>query len=165
MDLIQATIFGVIQGLTEFLPISSTAHLRIVPEILKWEDPGAEFSAVIHLGTLIALFIYFRKDVFKLSLAAFHSLIKRNPMGTPDSKMAWSIALGTIPIVALGLIFKDLIKNEARELWLIGTSLIVLAIFLYLAEKFSLQNRKIKDLNFLHIQWIGLTHALDLIPG
>ena len=165
MDLIQAIVFGVVQGLTEFLPISSTAHLRIVPEILKWEDPGTEFSAVIQLGTLIALIIYFRQDVYKLSLAAFDSLIKRKLMDTKESQMAWSIALGTIPIIAFGLIFKDFIKNEARELWVIGTSLIVLAILLYLAEKFSNKNTKINDLNFLQIQWIGLAQALALIPG
>jgi len=165
MDLIQALVLGFIQGLTEFLPISSTAHLRIVPEILEWDDPGSEFSAVIHLGTLIAIIIYFRQDVFKLSLAAFDSLVKRKPMGSQDSKMAWSIGLGTVPIVTFGLLFDDLIKNEARDLRVIGTSLIILAIFLFLAEKFSLKNRKIKNLNFLHIQWIGLTQALALIPG
>ncbi|HIB94891.1 MAG TPA: undecaprenyl-diphosphatase UppP [Candidatus Lambdaproteobacteria bacterium] len=165
MDWIQALVLGVVQGLSEFLPISSTAHLRIVPHLLNWQDPGTEFSAVIQLGTLVAVMLYFRQDVWQLSYAAIESLLKRKPLSTPESRMAWSIAAGTIPVVAFGLGFKDFIKNEARELWVIGTALIVLAIFLYLAEKLSPRNRDIKQLSFLQIQFIGLTQALALIPG
>ena len=165
MDLKQALVLGFVQGLSEFLPISSTAHLRIVPHLLDWPDPGTEFSAVIQLGTLVAVMLYFRKDVWQLSKSAIESLLKRKPLGTTESRMAWSIASATIPVVVLGLGFKDFIKNEARELWLIGTALIVLAIFLYLAERFSPRNRDIKQLNFLQIQLIGLTQALALIPG
>jgi len=158
-------VLGIVQGLSEFLPISSTAHLRIVPELLGWSDPGTEFSAVIQLGTLVAVLLFFRKDVVQLSSAALESLWHRNLFETPESKMAWSIAAGTIPVVVLGLGFKDFIKNEARELWVIGTALIVLAIFLYLAERLSSRNRDIKQLSFLQIQLIGLTQALALIPG
>ena len=165
MDLIQAFVLGVVQGFSEFLPISSTAHLRIVPHILGWPDPGTEFSAIIQLGTLIAVILYFRQDVWSLLKAAIESLLKLEPMRTAESRMAWSIAAGTIPVVVLGLGFKDFIKNEARELWVIGTALIVLAIFLYLAERLSPRNRDIKQLSFLQIQWIGLTQALALIPG
>ncbi len=157
MDWIQAIVLGIVQGLSEFLPISSTAHLRIVPELLGWSDPGTEFSAVIQLGTLVAVLLFFS--------AALESLWHRNLFETPESKMAWSIAAGTIPVVVLGLGFKDFIKNEARELWVIGTALIVLAIFLYLAERLSSRNRDIKQLSFLQIQLIGLTQALALIPG
>ena len=165
MDWIQALVLGIVQGLSEFLPISSTAHLRIVPHLLDWPDPGTEFSAVIQLGTLVAVILYFRQDVWQLSTAAIESLLKREPLGTAESRMAWSIAAGTIPVVVLGLGFKDFIKNEARELWVIGTALIVLAIFLYLAERLSPRNRDIKQLSFLQIQLIGLTQALALIPG
>ena len=125
MDWIQAIVLGIVQGLSEFLPISSTAHLRIVPELLGWSDPGTEFSAVIQLGTLVAVLLFFRKDVVQLSSAALESLWHRNLFETPESKMAWSIAAGTIPVVVLGLGFKDFIKNEARELWVIGTALIL----------------------------------------
>ncbi|MEO1822900.1 MAG: undecaprenyl-diphosphate phosphatase, partial [Candidatus Lambdaproteobacteria bacterium] len=121
MDWIQAIVLGIVQGLSEFLPISSTAHLRIVPELLGWSDPGTEFSAVIQLGTLVAVLLFFRKDVVQLPSAALKSLWHRNLFETPESKMAWSIAAGTIPVVVLGLGFKDFIKNEARELWVIGT--------------------------------------------
>ena len=165
MDWIQSLVLGIVQGLTEFLPISSTAHLRIVPQWLGWADPGTEFSAVIQLGTLGAVMLYFWKDVEKLSLAALKSIWVRKPLGTPESQMAWSIAAGTIPVVVLGLGFKDFIKSEARELWVIGTALIVLAIFLYLAEKRSTQKKKIENLSFINIFWIGLTQALALIPG
>tara|TARA_B100000945_G_C20351612_1_gene582526 strand:- start:106 stop:912 length:807 start_codon:yes stop_codon:yes gene_type:complete len=165
MDLIQAVVLGIVQGLTEFLPISSTAHLRIIPHILDWQDPGTEFSAVIQLGTLMAVMLYFRNDVLTLSRAALVSLWNRKLFETPDSKLAWSIATGTIPVVVAGLGFKDIIKTDARELWFIGTALIILAIALYAAEKFSDLNRQIGQLNFLQIQLIGLTQALALIPG
>ena len=159
MDWLQALVLGIVQGLSEFLPISSTAHLRILPHLLDWPDPGTEFSAVIQLGTLVAVILYFRQDVWQLSTAAIESLLKRELLGTAESRMAWSIATATIPLVVLGLGFKDFIKNEARELWVIGTALIVLALFLYLAERLSPRNCEIKQLSFLQIQWIGLTQA------
>ena len=165
MDWIQALVLGIVQGLTEFLPISSTAHLRIIPYLLDWQDPGTEFSAVIQLGTLLAVVIYFWNDIVSLSRAAMLSLWNRKLFETQDSKLAWSIAAGTVPVVVAGLGFKDIIKTDARELWLIGTALIILAIALYAAERFSHLNLKIGQLNFLQIQLIGLTQALALIPG
>jgi undecaprenyl-diphosphatase len=165
MDWIQSLVLGIVQGLTEFLPISSTAHLRIVPHLLDWDDPGTEFSAVIQLGTLMAVMLYFRSDVVVLSRAAVKSCWNRNFFESTDSRMAWSIAAGTMPVVVFGLVFKDMIKTDARELWVTGTALIVLGIFLYLAERLSNSNRQIGQLKFIHIQWIGLTQALALIPG
>ena len=164
-SLTQSLILGLVQGLTEFIPISSTAHLRIIPEILGWEDPGTEFSAVLQIGTLIAVFVYFRHDILKISKAALISLKKCNLFYTTDSRIAWGIVTGTIPIVFFGLFFKDFIKNEARQLWIIGLSLIVLATFLYLSEKFSKRNLNISEINFWQIQLIGLTQVLALIPG
>lgn len=165
MDWIQALVLGIVQGLSEFIPISSTAHLRIVPVLLDWNDPGTEFSAIIQLGTMIAVMLYFRHDAWNLSKAAIESVLKRDPLGTKESQMAWSIVAGTIPIVVLGMGFKNFIKSEARELWLIGTALIILAVLLYITERLSPFNRDIKQLSFLQIQWIGLTQALALIPG
>ena len=110
MDLIQAIVLGIVQGLTEFLPISSTAHLRIIAYLLDWQDPGTEFSAVIQLETLLAVMLYFWSDVVILSRAAMLSLWNRNFFETPDSRMAWSIAAGTLPVVILGLSFKNMIK-------------------------------------------------------
>ena len=165
MESIQALVLGVVQGLSEFLPISSTAHLRLVPHLLSWPDPGAEFSAVIQLGTLVAVMLYFRQDIWGLTKAAILGLMKRKPMDTVESRLAWSIGVGTIPVVFLGLIFKDFIKNEARELWIIGTALIVIAVFIYLAERFSAGTGEIRKLSFLQIQCIGIFQALALIPG
>ena len=127
MDWMQALFLGLVQGLTEFLPISSTAHLRVVPHWLGWEDPGAEFSAVIQLGTLLAVLVYFWKDVQQLVVAVLVGLKNRKPFETAEAQLAWSIAAGTLPIGILGLGFKDWIKTEARALWIIGTALIVLA--------------------------------------
>ena len=165
MDWMQALFLGLVQGLTEFLPISSTAHLRVVPHWLGWEDPGAEFSAVIQLGTLLAVLVYFWKDVQQLVVAVLVGLKNRKPFETAEAQLAWSIAAGTLPIGILGLGFKDWIKTEARAMWIIGTALIVLAVLLWLAERFSTANRRVAQLGFFRIQWIGLCQALALIPG
>ena len=98
MEILKSILLGLIQGITEFIPISSTAHLRIVPEILGWEDPGAEFSAVIQLGTLVAVLLYFRKDIKNISSAAIISLKNRNLFESTDSRLAWSILAGNIPL-------------------------------------------------------------------
>src|SRR5262245_41101925 len=107
MTLTEALILGVVQGLTEFLPISSTAHLRVVPALLGWGDPGAAFTAVIQLGTLVAVLLYFRDDIARLLTAWLAALAKGRPLATDDAKLAWMIAVGTVPIVVFGLLFKD----------------------------------------------------------
>ncbi len=165
MNEFQALVLGIVQGLTEFLPISSTAHLRIVPHLIGWADPGAAFSAVIQLGTLFSVLLYFRKDVSQLLLAAAHSLRKRNLWISNESRLAWGIVVGTVPIVFLGLLFKDTIESEARGLGVIGSSLIVFAIFLYLSEKFSSQKRHISELSVKEILLIGICQAAALVPG
>jgi undecaprenyl-diphosphatase len=165
MDILQALLLGIVQGLTEFLPVSSTAHLRIVPFYMGWEDPGAAFSAVIQLGTLAAVFIYFSPDIKRLIIAALAGIQHRNLSHSPESRLAWSIIPGTIPIAVLGLSFKDYIENEARGLPIIATSLIVLALFLILAERIGRQSRSMRFLGFWQIQLIGLCQALALIPG
>ena len=165
MTPLQAIILGLVQGLTEFLPISSTAHLRIVPYFLGWDDPGAAFSAAIQLGTLAAVFVYFAGDVQRLTLAAINGLRHRDLRRTPDTLLAWSIVPASIPIVVLGLGFKDSIENEARALWIIATALIVLALLLLLAERVSRRDRSLGQLTFWRIQIIGLCQALALVPG
>ena len=145
MTWFQALVLGVVQGLTEFLPISSTAHLRVVPHFLGWEDPGAAFSAVIQLGTLVAVFIYFAADIKRLTLAALAGLQHRNLNYSPDTRLAWTIVPGTIPIAVLGLSFKDFIETEARSLTLIASTLIVLALLLLLAERLGRQKRSMEE--------------------
>lgn len=165
MSWLEACVLGLVQGLTEFLPISSTAHLRIVPELLGWADPGAAFSAVIQLGTLLAVLLYFRRDVVELVTAALKSLWNRNLFETPSSQLAWAIAVGNLPIIVLGLSFKNFIETDARSLWVIGIALILLALALYAAERFSSGKGTTQTLSFRQIQWIGLCQALALIPG
>ncbi len=161
----EALILGVVQGLTEFLPISSTAHLRLVPHLLGWSDPGAAFSAVIQLGTLVAVFLYFAGDIRRLGIAAIAGLRQRDFNHSDDSRLAWSIIPGTVPIAVLGLGFRSFIENQARGLELIAMALIVLGALLALSERVGSQRRTMSELGFWHIQVIGLCQALALIPG
>ena len=135
MGLLEAIVLGLVQGVTEFLPISSTAHLRIVPAVLGWSDPGAAFSAIIQLGTTAAVILYFAKDLMHLAVAFVQGLKARQPFGTADSRLAWFVGLGTIPIGVLGLLFKKSIETSFRSLFVIATSLIALALVLILVER------------------------------
>lgn len=165
MNWLQALVLGLVQGLTEFLPISSTAHLRIVPHYLGWGDPGAAFSAVIQLGTLLAVFVYFSTDIKGLISAGFASLVHRDFKRTPETLLAWSIVVGTLPIAVLGLSFKNFIETEARGLPIIATSLIGLALVLIVSERMGKRTFNMNELSFKKIQIIGLCQALALIPG
>lgn len=171
MDLIQSLVIGIVQGLTEFLPISSTAHVRIIPSLLGWNDPGAAVTAVTQLGTLAAVLIYFRNDIFKLTRAGALSVIQFGRRGEWDDRMInetklfWFIALGTLPIGVLGLMFKHQIETDLRSLTIIGWSLIGLAVLLALAEVAAKHRRKLDDMNFIDTQVIGFAQAVALIPG
>ena len=165
MSWFESFILGVVQGLTEFLPVSSTAHLRIIPHFLGWEDPGIAVSAVIQLGTLLAVFAYFAGDIRRLVLAALLGLRHRNLNHSPDCRMAWAIVPGTVPIAVLGLGFKDFLETGARSLQLIAVALIVLALALLLSERTGSRRRTMAELGFWQIQFVGLCQALALIPG
>lgn len=165
MSLFEAIVLGIVQGLTEFLPISSTAHLRVIPAFAGWEDPGAAFTAVTQLGTLAAVLLYFRRDLIGIGRAWLVGL--RDPVvraGT-ESRLGWFILVGTIPIVVLGIVFSDQIENGARSLWLIGTTLIVLGLVLLAAERASKQSREIETLRWRDGLLIGLAQAAALVPG
>lgn len=165
MNLFESVVLGVVQGLTEFLPISSTAHLRILPALVGWEDPGAPFTAVTQIGTLIAVLIYFRHEVVRLSRAFVGSILRRTPFESHDSSMAWWILFGTIPIVIAGLVLKDAIETHFRSLWVISGSLIVLALLLWVAEKTSRFDRPAGELRLRDVLLIGLAQAVALVPG
>lgn len=165
MTLLHAIVLGIIQGLTEFIPISSTAHLRVFSALLGWEDPGAAFSAVIQLGTSAALLIYFRKDILHLAYGFIDGLRKKNPLESPDSRMAWFIGLGTIPIVVFGLLFREMIEMSFRSLWVIAASLTSLALILAFAENRAKLRKDQDSITFFDSQVIGLTQVLALIPG
>lgn len=165
MDSLQAIILGLLQGLTEFLPISSSGHLRIFPAFFGWEDPGAAFTAVVQLGTMAAEVIYFRHDLWRIANTWLASL--RDPSKRPllDARMGWYLIFATIPISILGLAFNDQIEEDARSLWLIGTTLIVFAFILLWADRRAKQNRKLEDLSVRQGLVIGLAQSLALIPG
>ncbi|HLM47073.1 undecaprenyl-diphosphate phosphatase [Archangium sp.] len=165
MSLLQAIVLGLVQGLTEFLPISSTAHLRIVPELLGWKDPGAAYSAVIQLGTVAAVLIYFRKDLVTLGGAFFQGLLKRQPFATLESRLAWFVLVGTLPIGLCGLAFKKTIEGSLRSLYVISGSLIVLAIILFIVERMASHKRTLADMRWQDAIIVGLWQALALIPG
>ena len=172
MTLFEATILGIVQGLTEFLPISSTAHLRIVPALAGWQDPGAAFTAIAQLGTLVAVLIYFRKDISVIIQGVVRGVLQGKPLESTEAKMGWMIAAGTIPIVILGLLFKNHIETSLRSLYWISSALIILALVLSLAE-WNIKNRLKKGLPLKTIDkigWkeallIGLAQSVALIPG
>ena len=165
MSVFEAIILGIVQGLTEFLPISSTAHLRIVPAFVGWEDPGAAFTAVVQLGTMAAVVLYFRRDLIRIGTAWLRSLRDRAVRRTLDARLGWYIILGTIPIGIFGLAFKDPIENGARDLYLISIALIVFGLLLLAAEEVGRKNRSIEQMNRRDGVFIGIWQAFALVPG
>ncbi len=158
-------MLGIVQGLTEFLPISSTGHLRIVPAFLGWEDPGAAFTAVTQLGTMAAVLVYFRADLMRIALAWLRSVRDRSARRELDARIGWYIVLGTIPIGIFGVLFKDQIENGARDLYLIAIALIVLGLVLLAAEKVSTRSRSMEQIQARDGLAVGLAQALALAPG
>jgi undecaprenyl-diphosphatase len=165
VDALQAIVLGIVQGLTEFLPISSSGHLRIVPAFFGWEDPGAAFTAVIQLGTMAAVLLYFRRDLWRIAWTWTRSLRRPELRQELDARMGWYIIAGTVPISVFGLAFSDQIENEARNLYLIGTTLILLGFVLLLAEKVGERERDITTVGWRDSIVIGFAQALALIPG
>ncbi|MBC2934565.1 undecaprenyl-diphosphate phosphatase [Nocardioides sp. zg-1228] len=164
-DLLKAVVLGVIQGLTEFLPISSSAHLRIYPELFGWGDPGAAFTAVIQIGTELAVLIYFRKDIWRIGNAWVRSLFKAEYRGSLDARMGWFIIVGSLPIVVLGVLLKDVIERDFRNLWIIGCTLIVMGVVLGVADRVGRTDRPLRKLTLKDALLMGGAQALALIPG
>lgn len=166
MSILESIILGIVQGLTEFLPISSTAHLRIVPAIFHWDDPGTAYSAVIQLGTMLAVVIYFWKDLVKVYGALIKDILTRKWLSSYDSKIGFWILLGTIPICIFGLLFKEQIETGmVRNLELISFYLIFFGILLFLSELIARQNRTLEKINFFHVMLIGFAQSFALLPG
>ncbi|HTE62428.1 MAG TPA: undecaprenyl-diphosphate phosphatase [Solirubrobacteraceae bacterium] len=165
MDALQAIVLGIVQGLTEYLPVSSTAHLRIVPAFMGWEDPGAAFTAVTQLGTMAAVLLYFRADLWRIARTWAASLRRPELRSGVDARMGWYILLGTIPIGIFGLVFSDQIESGARDLYLIGTTLIVLGLVLLYAEHVARRDRPLEDIRRRDGILIGFAQACALVPG
>ncbi|HEX9501342.1 MAG TPA: undecaprenyl-diphosphate phosphatase, partial [Thermoanaerobaculia bacterium] len=167
MSIVEAIVLGLVQGLTEFIPVSSTAHLLIVPVLLGWGDPGAAASAVIQFGTWIAALIYFARDIIRLIAGFFRGLISRRPLEDTDSREAWLVIIGSIPIMILGLLLKKHIESSFRGLWIVTTMVILVAILLQLAEMYARrrQLRTFDQMNVGDAVAIGFGQCLALIPG
>ena len=166
--MLEAIFLGILQGLTEFLPISSSAHIRIAGEIFGTnQDPGATFTAITQIGTELAVLIYFRKDILRIIKAWFSQILRRDLIGgeKTDARMGWLIIVGTLPIVALGYLGQDVIKTDFRSLWLIATTLIVFGLILGAADKYGKSERQLHELSPLHGVLYGLAQSLALIPG
>jgi undecaprenyl-diphosphatase len=165
VSLLEAIVLGVAQGLTEFLPISSTAHLRIIPAFAGWPDPGAAFTAVTQLGTMAAVLLYFREDLIRIGRAWLQSLRDPAIRRELDARIGWYIVLGTVPIGIFGVLFKDQIETGARDLYLISVALIVLGLILLVAEKVGKRDRSIEQIRTKDGFAIGMAQALALVPG
>jgi undecaprenyl-diphosphatase len=162
---IEAIILGLVQGLTEFLPISSSGHLRIVPAFFGWEDPGAAFTAVIQLGTMAAVLVYFRGDLWRIGAAWLREWRLPLRQASHEAKLGWFIILGTIPISIFGFAFRDQIESGARDLYLIGSALIIFSLVMLLAERVGSQRRHLAAMDGRDGVFIGFAQALALIPG
>jgi undecaprenyl-diphosphatase len=165
VNLLEAVVLGLVQGLTEFLPISSSAHQRIVPAMLGWEDPGAAFTAVTQLGTEAAVVIFFRHEILAIATTWTRSLRDVRLRADPHARLGWYLIVATIPIGILGLTFEEQIETGARNLWLIGTVLVVFALVLGYADRTGRHERRIDELSTRDGILIGLAQSLALIPG
>ena len=173
MSLLEAVVLGIVQGLTEFLPISSTAHLRIVPALIGWEDPGAAYSALIQCGTLAAVLIALRHDIAALVTGFLGGIRSVRPWGTVESRVAIMIALGTIPIVVIGLAARDFIRSGARELGVVAGALVGATILMAAAELVALARARrgeagrdgLEGVRLSDALWMGFAQVLALVPG
>jgi undecaprenyl-diphosphatase len=161
----EAVVLGLVQGLTEFLPISSSAHLRVVGDLLGWGDPGAAFTAVSQLGTEAAVLLYFRHDIIRIVRRWSLAVAGKVARDDPDARMGWLVIIGTVPIVVLGLLFEERIEGVFRNLWLVATTLWVFALALMYADRTARARRTLDQLTWRHGLLFGLAQSLALIPG
>jgi len=162
VDFIQILVLALVQGLTEFLPISSSAHLILVPLLTGWEDQGLAFDVAVHVGTLTAVVLYFRKEIGAMFLAWLASLKGKH---SEDSRLAWGVLIGTIPVGIVGLLFKDYIESDLRTELVIATTTIIFGLLLWYADWSGKRNRDEHTLSWKDIIIIGCAQAVALIPG
>ena len=175
MTFLQAVVLGIVQGLTEFLPVSSTAHLRIVPVLFGWtfhyghgtstNDPGSAFTAVIQLGTTVAIVVYFWRELLHVTVAWFRGLYDKSVRSSLEYKLGWYLIVATIPVGVFGLLFSHQITTGARNLWVISIALIVLGVVLFVAERVGSRTRVEEQINRTDAIVVGAAQALSLVPG
>jgi undecaprenyl-diphosphatase len=166
--LVQALVMGIVQGLTEFLPVSSSGHLIVVPYLLGWHDPFIDslaFSVMLHVATLIALLVYFRAELLRLIPAGFAAIRDRSFRGDPDRRLAWLLAVATIPAVIVGVLLNDIIETEFRSPERVAIALVIGAAILWLADRVGRHVRDENGLTFPTAFGIGVAQALALVPG
>ncbi len=163
MDFIQILVLALVQGLTEFLPVSSSAHLILVPILTGWEDQGLAFDVAVHVGTLTAVIIYFRKEIGKMSVSWFGSVTGKG--FDQDAKLAWAVLFGTIPVGIAGLLFKDVIEEHFRHPYVLASATLVFAFLLWWSDAKGRGTRDEYSIKWLDVLFIGLAQALALIPG
>ncbi|MEO0425236.1 MAG: undecaprenyl-diphosphate phosphatase [Pseudomonadota bacterium] len=163
MDLLQIVVLALVQGLTEFLPISSSGHLVLVPAFLGWEDQGLAFDVAVHVGTLLAVVAYFRRDLITMAAAWWRTLSGGSLKG--DARLAWAVIAGTIPAGIAGLLFKDLIEQYLRSPQVIGATTIGFGVLLWVADRFGVKRRGEYAIGPVDVLVIGIAQALALIPG
>ena len=161
----EALVLGIVQGLTEFLPISSSAHILIVSTLFGWGDPGAAFTAVTQLGTETAVLVYFRRDIWRILTTWTRSLYTPELRGNIDARMGWYVIIGTLPIGFFGFVFSDQIETAARNLWLVATVLILFGLVLGAADRYGREDKTLDDLTARTGLIYGFGQALALIPG
>jgi len=163
MDFIQIFILALVQGLTEFLPVSSSAHLILVPILTGWEDQGLAFDVAVHVGTLSAVVLYFRQELINMTQAWLASVMGKGL--NQDAKLAWAVLFGTIPVGLAGLLFKDFIEEYLRTPYVLASSTLVFALLLWWADKIGQRQRDEYTINWKDVLFIGVAQALALIPG
>lgn len=165
MGYFEALILGIVQGLTEFVPVSSSAHILIVSQLFGWDDPGAAFTAVTQIGTEFAVLLYFRKDLVRIIGTWGRSLVDTSLRRNLDARMGWYIIVGTIPVVVLGVLFSNQIETVARNLWLVSFTLIIFGLILGYADRVGRKQKTVASLNSGQGIMFGIGQAFALIPG
>ncbi len=165
MTLFQALILGIIQGATEYIPVSSSAHLVIVPWLLGWPDPSFAFDVLVQWGTLVGVFIYFWQDILVITKSVIQGLLRRQPFGTFEAKLGWLVVLATIPAVVIGLLFKDFFEAAFASPIATGALLSFTALLLFTAERFGSRRKNLEKLTWFDALIIGFWQAVAILPG
>jgi undecaprenyl-diphosphatase len=165
MELFAAALLGIVQGLTEFLPISSSAHLILVPWLLGWKPEGLAFDVSLHLGTALAILAYFWRDWVTLVRGALRGIAEGRPVATQERKLFWMLLVGTVPAAVIGILFEKQVEETLRSPLVTAVSLAAVAVVLFLAERRGRRRRRLEDLSWRDAIWIGLSQAVALVPG
>ncbi|BBY60593.1 undecaprenyl-diphosphate phosphatase [Mycolicibacterium sarraceniae] len=165
MSWLQVVVLSIVQGLTEFLPISSSSHLAIVSRVFFSADAGASFTAVSQLGTEVAVVVYFARDIWRILKAWFNGLFVKAHRDNIDYRMGWYVIIGTVPIVVIGVAFKEVIRGDVRNLWVIATAMLVFSAVIAVAEYVGRQTRHLEQLTWKDGLLVGLAQCLALVPG